>query len=119
MIDQLKQYKAFGKFVEWMKEHGYYFHKIHQKFFEARSDYDFTQPSNRELLSLLIEFCDSEKHMITIRVYYENDNFTGFYFDIDKVFTTEYTVHSTHGFTTRAEATQAGVKKIFELMEAE
>lgn len=109
MIDTLKQYKAFGKFVEWIRE---------EEIITVETlDCNFLEwhYSDRELLSLLVEFCDS-------RGYYISTHPLSIIFSVSETkysTITRWEGEITFNFDTRTEATKQAIKKCFELMEKE
>ncbi|KAF0148759.1 MAG: hypothetical protein FD143_2841 [Ignavibacteria bacterium] len=92
MIEQLSKMKAWGKFLEWTYTNKYHFN------------------NERELLSLLVEFCDSKNYFIEyshtgtnwLTYIYKQETETTFNLDTK---------------ATRTEATKAAIIKCFELME--
>ena len=109
MIDQLKQQpKTFTKFVEWMeKERNFIFLTSLQ--FEGFIPFI----PDRELISLLVEFCDSEGYVILL----------GFgskwFWEIQDNNNAEEYTNRYETYNSRTEATKAGIKESFKLMEKE
>ena len=118
MIDQLKQHeKTFAKFVEWMgnQQIGNDSVGLWVNEFYTKTPIGFHRKvSDRELLSLLVEFCDSEGYYMTITL--------NMFFMFDYRMTTIPELHlpyfiSEYDYNTRTEATKAAIVKVFELME--
>lgn len=120
-MDTLKQYKAFGKFVEWMYDKGI------GKLEEANTStitfldcFDNCRKiSHRELLSLLVEFCDSEGCWITIDADLVCDDSEEPKFSYWITALNKYDAEDAYedSYATRTEATKAAIIKCFELME--
>lgn len=106
MIEQLSRMKAWAEFVEWMRNKGY---KYDQYFWFTYNQH----ASYRELLSLLVEFCDSKEWRIGIGYDEDHNSFT---------FSIKYKKELKdigEDFNSRTEATKQAIIKCFELMEKE
>jgi len=113
---ELIQGLTFSEFVEWMDTQGFYLmpkethiNKEH-KFMNKEFAYMI---SDRELLSLFVEFCDNNGYYINVDIvakswWYSISN------DIGDLI---YTNLDTDTLNSRTEATQAAIAKVFELME--
>ena len=127
MIDQLKQYpKTFQKFVEWMKNQKKYLDDKNRFYWryecgKASTLYELVYHSiyltNRELLSLLVEFCDSEGYYTSIRYFPLSNTFDSVVNDLHIIEKLE--IYHTLRVNSRTEATENAIKKCFELMESE
>jgi hypothetical protein len=114
VINELTKSKCWNEFVEWMDKQGFYLmpKEIHiskeHRFMNKEFAYMI---SDRELQSLLVEFCDSKGRYIV------PDIVGGWWYSIsDKEGDVSFTTPDTDKFTTRAEATEQAIIKCFELM---
>ena len=128
MIDQLKQHeKTFAKFVEWMKNQKKYLDDKNRFYWryecgKASTLYELVYHSiyltNRELLSLLVEFCDSEGMCIEISTHLTGGECL-FSYSVWNVKEITKSLVNDSFISTRTEATKQAIVKIFELMESE
>ena len=113
MINQLSKTKAWAEFVEWWQRRGYgWWIDDNGTFY---SDTNRTA-SNLELLSLLVEFCDSKEYYIDIMhddYYAEVDGSAKFHVSVKDEHCSDW---GEPFYSTRTEATQQAVVKCFELM---
>ena len=121
MTEELKQYKAFGKFVEWMgnQQIGNDSVGLWVNEFYTKTPIGFHRKvSDRELLSLLVEFCDSERMCIEISTHLTGGEclFSDSVWNVKEI--TKSLVNDSF-ISTRTEATKQAIVKIFELMESE
>lgn len=116
MIEQLSKTKVWNEFVEWATAK-----KYQQYCLVDKENWNYTsiemsrnEFSDRELLSLLVEFCDSKGYYMTITL--------NMFFVFDYRLMTIPELHlpyfiSEYDYSTRTEATQAAIVKCFELMD--
>lgn len=124
MIEQLKQYpKHFAEFVEWLcnkpcyvcPNTNYYFGDT---FFNEDENGKTYKVSHRELTSLLVEWLDSKGICISSYPYHVCLNGKiGMAFGIQIVMLNGVRVPLNEDYILRQEATEAGIKRAFELLE--
>lgn len=112
MLDTLKHYKVFAKFVEWMLPN----HRMrNNKFFNFNERRDIP---DRELISLLVEFCDSEGYYIEISTHLTGGECL-FSYSIWNVKQLTKSIVNDSFISTRTEATKEAILRVFQLMEKE
>ena len=116
MINQLSKTKAWAEFVEWWQRRGYgWWIDDNGTFY---SDTNRTA-SNLELLSLLVDFCDSEGYYIQPNCFPQfkawNVSIMSGNINVCQILRAES--GRFQDYDSRTEATQAAIKKCFELME--
>lgn len=131
MINQLNHTKTWGEFVEWVNRSDSY------RFYSdgtIRNIISDAPVNERELLSLLVEFCDSKGYYIELEFNSPDPDSDETKTEIDKGFEYKISHQDKDGywdkdiywkgvtnkgieFFTRTEATEAGIKRALELLE--
>ena len=119
-LDTLKQHeKTFQKFVEWMKKNNLDYLRENIAFVKQDVYGANYLIHDRELLSLLVEFCDSEGYYIQPNCFPQfkawNVSIMSGNINVCQILRAES--GRFQDYDSRTEATQAAIKKCFELME--
>jgi len=128
MINSLKQHeKTFQKFVEWIDKGNYFVNKdeLLKRTFLGDKPIGYRLTNDRELLSLLVEFCREQNYwinIIPISEFGQGEYLTFLMLSIEKFINEENPIRNEYYYeepdlNKYTETMIIGIKKCFELME--